>query len=64
LIPLFNARAESGQNYRVLADAPGALAAMPPGGSSTCKIYFDVFGDEPNSIVYNDAVQGLLAWVP
>jgi hypothetical protein len=37
---------------------------MPPGGSSTGKIYFDVIGDEPTSIVYNDAVQGLLAWVP
>jgi len=66
LIPLFNARAESGQNYRVLANAPEGLsgAAVPPGGSSTGKIYFDVVGDEPNSVVYNDGVQDLLVWVP
>jgi Domain of unknown function (DUF1942) len=62
LIPLFNARAERGANYRVLANAgPGPV---PPGGSSTGKLYFDVVGDEPNSVVYNDGVQDLLAWVP
>jgi hypothetical protein len=62
LIPLFNARAESGANYRVLANAGPAPA--PPGGSSTGKLYFDVVGDEPNSVVYNDGVQDLLTWVP
>jgi hypothetical protein len=66
LIPLFNARAESAAIYRVIADAPGGLsgAAVPPGGSTTGKLYFDVVGDVPNSVVYNDGVRDILAWVP
>lgn len=48
---LFNARAESGQNYRVV------------GGGIPGKLYFDVVGDTPNSVVYNDGVQDLLVWV-
>jgi hypothetical protein len=48
---LFNARAESGQNYRIV------------GGGIPGKIYFDVVGDTPNSVVYNDGVQDLLVWV-
>jgi hypothetical protein len=48
---LFNARAESGQNYRII------------GGGLPGKIYFDVVGDTPNSVVYNDGVQDLLVWV-
>jgi hypothetical protein len=66
-IPLFNARAPSGQAYRVLANAwtPQGVssAALPPGGRSTGKIYFDVVGDAPNSVVYNDGGQDLLVWV-
>jgi hypothetical protein len=49
---LFNARAESGQNYRII------------GGGIPGKIYFDVIGDTPNSVVYNDGVQDLMVWVP
>jgi hypothetical protein len=64
LVPMFNARAESGDNYRVIANAPGGPAAAPPGGSSTGKLYFDVVGDVPNSVVYNDGTQDLLVWVP
>ena len=63
LVPLFNARAESGQNYRVITDAPGGPAAAPPGGSTTGTLYFDVVGDAPNSVVYNDGTQDLLVWV-
>ena len=48
---LFNARAESGQNYRMI------------GGGIPGSIYFDVVGDTPNSVVYNDGVQDLLVWV-
>jgi hypothetical protein len=48
---LFNARAQSGQNYRII------------GGGIPGKIYFDVVGDTPNSVVYNDGVQDLLVWV-
>lgn len=67
-VPLFNARAENGQSYRVLANVwtPDGLsgAVVPPGGSSTGKIYFDVVGDPPNSVVYNNGDHDLLAWVP
>jgi hypothetical protein len=51
IAPLFNARAESGANYRVI------------GGGAPGKLYFDVVGDTPNSVVYNDGVQDLLVWV-
>ena len=61
LVPLFNARSESGQTYRVVG---GDVAPAPPGGQSTGKLYFDVVGDTPNSVVYNDGTQDLLVWVP
>ncbi|MGO4442245.1 DUF1942 domain-containing protein [Mycobacterium sp. 2YAF39] len=48
----FNARAEHGANYRVI------------GGSVPGTIFFDVVGPVPNSVVYNDGVQDLLAWIP
>jgi uncharacterized protein DUF1942 len=51
IAPMFNARAESGANYRVI------------GGGVPGKLYFDVVGDAPNSVVYNDGSQDLLAWV-
>jgi hypothetical protein len=63
LIPLFNARAQSGANYRVIANAPDGPPVAPPGGSTTGKLYFDVVGDTPNSVVYNDGSQDLLVWV-
>ena len=51
LAAMFNARAQSGQNYRII------------GGGIPGKIYFDVVGDTPNSVVYSDGVQDLLVWV-
>ena len=51
LAVMFNARAQSGQNYRII------------GGGIPGKIYFDVVGDTPNSVVYSDGVQDLLVWV-
>jgi hypothetical protein len=51
LASMFNARAESGANYRVI------------GGGLPGKLYFDVVGDIPNSVVYNDGGQDLLGWV-
>ena len=52
MVWMFNARAESGANYRVI------------GGGIPGKLYFDVVGDVPNSVVYNDGVQDLLTWIP
>ena len=63
MIHMFNARAESSALYRVIADS-GVGGAVPPGGSSTGKLYFDVVGDVPNSVVYNDGIRDILAWVP
>jgi hypothetical protein len=66
LIPMFNARAQSGVGYPVIVNAPGGLsgAAVAPGDTSTGKLYFDVVGDVPNSVVYNDGTRDILAWVP
>ena len=58
----FNARAQSGANYPALGS--GGPGPMPPGGNWTGKLYFDVVGDQPNSVVYRDAVRDLIAWVP
>lgn len=66
VIANFNARALSGDNYRVLTVVtPDGLspAPVPPGGQSSGKLYFDVVGDVPNSVVYNDGFTDLLAWV-
>jgi len=52
MVSMFNARAQSGANYRVV------------GGTVPGKLYFDVVGDVPNSVVYNDGVQDLLTWIP
>jgi hypothetical protein len=51
IVPMFNARAENGDNYRVI------------GGGIPGKLYFDVVGATPNSVVYNDGGQDLLGWV-
>ncbi|MCT7366899.1 MPT63 family protein [Mycolicibacterium llatzerense] len=61
IVGFFNARAESGANYRVIG---GGVGSAPPGGTTTGKLYFDVVGDVPNSVVYNDGMQDLLVWVP
>jgi hypothetical protein len=34
------------------------------GASNMNKLYFDVTGPEPNSVVWNDGVRDILAWVP
>jgi hypothetical protein len=62
VVPMFNARSENGANYRVIADA--GFGAVPPGGSLTGTLFFDVVGEAPNSVVYNDGVRDILAWVP
>jgi Domain of unknown function (DUF1942) len=66
VLPNFNARAENSQLYPSIVNAPGGVngAAVPPGGSTTGKVYFDVVGAVPNSVVYNDGMRDILAWVP
>jgi Domain of unknown function (DUF1942) len=65
-IPFFNARADNGQNYRALyqAPAPEGVSGTPltQGAETTGKVYFDVTGAQPTSVVYNDAVADRLIW--
>lgn len=67
IIPFFNARAENGDNYRVLANVfvPQGLSggALGQGGRSSGKLYFDVVVAVPNSVVYNDGSHDLLGWI-
>jgi hypothetical protein len=65
-IERFLTRAESGIGNPVILNAPGGIGGgqLPPGGSTNGKLYFDVFGDAPNSVVYNDGTRDILAWVP
>jgi len=62
----FMVRAESGDGDPVLRNAPGGInpGQIPPGGSTTGKLYFDVIGDTPNSVVWNDGTRDILGWVP
>ena len=48
----FGARAESGAYYPAIW-----------GASNMNKLYFDVVGDVPNSVVWNDGMRDILAWI-
>jgi Domain of unknown function (DUF1942) len=65
-IPFFNARSDSGQNYRVLfqAPAPEGISGMTltQGDESTGKVYFDVTGAKPTTVAYSDTVADRLVW--
>jgi hypothetical protein len=67
IISNLNARSASGETYRVLFQIatpqgvkPGALTQ---GEKTSGKIYFDVTGEAPNSVVYNDGAEDLIVWV-
>ncbi len=61
----FNARTAAGADYRAVP-APTATGVSPApldaGASNTGKIYFDVTGPAPESVVYNNGGQDLLVW--
>ena len=67
IISDFNARARNGQNYQVLALAASPHGLNPStfaqGGESTGKLYFDVVGPAPDSVVYDAGGRDLLFWV-
>jgi hypothetical protein len=42
----------------------GAFYPAIPGASNMNMLYFDVVGPVPNSVVWNDGVRDILAWVP
>ncbi|WP_234713871.1 MPT63 family protein [Mycolicibacterium chlorophenolicum] len=62
-----NARARSGQTYRVLfgvATPQGVNPApLAEGQQTTGKVYFDVTGDTPDSVLYNAGGPDLAVWV-
>jgi Domain of unknown function (DUF1942) len=66
IISDFNARDDAGTNYRALATVatPQGVnpAALPAGASESGKVYFDVVGPTPDSVVYNNGVEDLLIW--
>ena len=67
IISNLNARAKTGETYRVLfgvATPQGVNpATLAEGGKTTGKVYFDVTGDAPDAVVYSAGGQDLLAWV-
>lgn len=64
MAPLFNARAASGANYRALGEV-SSLSGAPLAQSmaTTGKVYFDVVGEAPTSVVYNSGPADMLTWV-
>lgn len=66
-IPAFSARAANGDDYRSLFQVPTAQGVNPSGlaqgQSTTGKLYFDVTGESPDSVVYTDDGQDRLTWV-
>lgn len=66
LLPMFNARAANGDTYRMLAVPTwGGIQGLTlaQGQKSSGRIYFDVVGQVPDSVVYNNGVDDLLIWV-
>ena len=67
IVSNLNARSGSGQTYRALfgvATPQGVNpATLGPGQETTGKVYFDVTGDKPDTVVYNAGGQDLLVWV-
>ena len=66
IVSNLNARAADGQNYRVLfgvASPQGVNpAGLDQGQKTTGKVYFDVTGPAPQSVVYNDGGRDVLIW--
>ena len=66
IVSNLNARAADGQTYRALFGVASAQGVNPstlaPGQETTGKVYFDVTGASPDSVVYNAGGQDLLVW--
>lgn len=60
----FIARSPGGTDYRVLPTV-STLSGAPlnQGASASGKLYFDVVGENPDSVVYNADFQDQLGWV-
>ena len=68
IVSNLNARAADGQTYRVLFGVATPQGVNPstlaPGQETSGKVYFDVTGATPDSVVYNAGGQDLLIWTP
>jgi hypothetical protein len=66
IVSNLNARARSGQTYRVLFGVATPQGVNPAtigqGDKTTGKVYFDATGDAPDAVVYSAGDQDLLAW--
>jgi hypothetical protein len=67
IVSNLNARARDGQTYRALfgvATAQGVNpSTLPQGAKTTGKVYFDVTGSAPDSVVYASNAADLIVWV-
>jgi hypothetical protein len=67
IVSNLNARAANGETYRALFGAATPQGVNPStlaqGQQTTGKVYFDVTGERPDSVVYNAGGQDLLVWV-
>jgi hypothetical protein len=67
IVSNLNARARDGETYRVLfgAATPQGVnpATLAQGEKTAGKVYFDVTGAAPDSVVYNSGGQDQLVWV-
>lgn len=66
IVSNLNARSASGEEYRVLFGVATAQGVNPSplaqGQKTSGKVYFDVTGAEPTSVVYRAGGQDLLVW--
>jgi hypothetical protein len=67
IVSNFNAVAHNGNTYQHLWAAVASQGVNPStigqGGETTGKLYFDVWGLDPDSVVYIAAGRNLLIWV-
>jgi hypothetical protein len=62
IISNMNTRAPGGETYRAIFNVPLANG-INQGQKASGKLYFDVTGEDPDGVVYNNLVQDLLIWV-
>lgn len=67
IVSNLNARAENGDTYRVLFGVATEQGVNPStiaqGEKTTGKIYFDVTGQQPDSVFYSDGGSEVLLWL-
>jgi hypothetical protein len=67
IVSNLNARARSGETYRALFQVATPQGVNPStlaqGQKTTGKVYFDVTGDTPDSVVYNAGGNDVALWV-